>query len=95
MLFAMFFQSDHISASHTYFNKRCDLKRRTLDENATMESHVYFTSNIVSTSAYIQGDSGGKVNILNRDNVILRNSLYESLSNSESVPRYIPLNLQT
>jgi len=43
----VFFQWDHISANHSYFNKMCDLKRWTFYANATIESHIYFTSNIV------------------------------------------------
>jgi hypothetical protein len=43
----------------------------------------------VWSSIYIQGDSGGKVNILGRDSICPceKNNLYEHVSNSELLPR--------
>jgi len=46
---------------------------------------------------YIQGDSGGKVNILRGDSVgsLWEESSYEPVSNYEWLPRWSCLNLQT
>ena len=54
-----------------------------------------YCSRFQSVRIFIQGDSGGKVNILGGDSVChyRKKSLYEHLSNSEWLPRKICLNL--